>query len=143
MEKFLGSKLLNNDNIEFNTNDLDSKVIGLYFSGSYCQPCIKFTPFLSDVYTNLKKNNKSFEIIFISSDKTIESFQRYFNYMPWLALPYEKRNIKNNLCNIFDVKTIPHLTILNNNGDILSENARFFIQSNKDNLENIINEFNL
>ena len=63
--------------------------------------------------------------------------------MPWVALPYQKRNIKNSLCNIFDVKTIPHLVILNNDGDVLDNNGRFFIQNNKDDIDFIINTLQL
>lgn len=145
MEKLLGSNLLDKNNNTINTKEFldNTKIIGLYFSGSYCPPCIKFTPILTNIYNQLKELNKSFEIIFISSDKTIESFQRYYNHMPWLALPYEKRNIKTILCNIFEVQTIPHLVFLNNNGDIIDNKGRFFIQNNKDNIENIINIFEL
>ena len=145
MDKLLGNELAINDFDTVNTNEhlSNSKIICLYFSGSYCPPCIKFTPILSEVYKELKKRNKEIEIVFISSDKTIECFNRYLNYMPWVALPYQKRNIKIKLCNIFDVKTIPHLVILNNDGDILDNNGRFFIQNNKDNINEIINTFNL
>lgn len=145
MEKLLGSELLDKNNKHIKTKDFldDKKVIGLYFSGSYCPPCIKFTPILANIYNQLKELNKDIEIVFISSDKTIESFQHYYNHMPWLALPYEKRNVKTILCNLFDVQTIPHLVFLKKNGDIIDNKGRFFIQNNKDNIENIINIFEL
>jgi|688.fasta_scaffold17867_4 nucleoredoxin len=145
MERLLGSELLDKNNKQINTKETleDKKIIGLYFSGSYCPPCIKFTPILSKVYNELKELDKSIEIIFISSDKTIESFQHYYNYMPWLALPYEKRNMKTILCNLFEVQTIPHLVFLDNQGNILDSKGRYFIQNNKDNINEIINTFNL
>lgn len=145
MNKILDNELLINESTIVNTNEYlsNTKIICLYFSASYCPPCVKFTPILANVYNELKKLNKDIEIIFISSDKTIESFTRYFNYMPWISIPYQKRNIKSRLCTIFDVQTIPHLVILNNNGDVIDNNARFFIQNNKNNLENIINTLNL
>lgn len=121
----------------------NTKIICLYFSASYCPPCVKFTPILSSIYKELKKRNKEIEIIFISSDKTIESSNRYFNYMPWVTIPYEKRYIKERLCNIFDVQTIPQLIILNNDGDIVDNSGRFFMQTNKDDIDNIIQTLNL
>ena len=145
MDKLLGNELYINDLDTVNTNEhlSNKKIIGLYFSGSYCPPCIKFTPILSKVYNELKELDKSIEIIFISSDKTIESFQHYYNYMPWLSLPYEKRNMKTILCNLFEVQTIPHLVFLDNQGNILDSKGRYFIQNNKDNINEIINTFNL
>lgn len=145
MNKIVGDELLMQDLTTVDTiNYLKNyKIVFLYFSASYCPPCVKFTPILSDVYKKLKEMNKSIEIIFISSDKTIESSNRYFNYMPWISIPYTNRNIKQRLCNTFEIKTIPHLIVMDNLGNVLNDNARYFIQNNKDNLENIINEFNL
>ena len=37
---------------------------------------------------NSEMKNK-FEIIFISSDKSQESFNEYFQEMPWKALPFQ------------------------------------------------------
>ena len=41
-------------------------------------------------------DRNDFEIIFISSDNSLEEFQTYHHKMPWPALPYEiaaERNI--------------------------------------------------
>ena len=69
------------------------KVIGFYFSAHWCPPCKAFTPILAEFYNNFKKgeNGDKLEIIFVSSDKTDESFDEYFKEMPWLALPYKER----------------------------------------------------
>ena len=63
--------------------------------------------------------------------------------MPWLAIPYEKRNIKEKLCNMFNVKTIPQVIFLNSEFDILDIPGRVFIEKNKDNIIHIIRELNL
>ena len=44
----------------------------------------------------IDKSNKSvnnFEIIFVSSDKTLDDFLNYFDNMPWYTLPYKKRDL--------------------------------------------------
>lgn len=140
----LGDELLDNElNIIPKNNLNNSKIIGFYFSGSYCPPCQLFTPVLSNIYTELKKLNKSIEIVFISSDKTKESFDLYYSKMPWLALPYERRDLQSTLRNAFNVKTIPQLIFINNNLEILDLNGRQLIENNQNDINFIINELNL
>jgi len=90
----------------------DNVAIGLYFSAHWCPPCRGFTPELVKTYNKLKESGKKFEIVFVSSDKDENGFKEYFGEMPWLALPFEDRESKNQLSAIFEVEGIPHLTIL-------------------------------
>lgn len=66
------------------------KIIGLYFSASWCPPCQKFTPLLKDLYDEIQRRKAAFEVIFISFDKTKEDMEQYFVEMhgDWLALPF-------------------------------------------------------
>lgn len=140
----LGDELINTKLLTVPKNDLNnSNIIGFYFSGSYCPPCQLFTPILSKVYTELKVLNKSIEIVFISSDKDKESFDSYYNTMPWLALPYEKRDLQLLLRDAFNVKTVPQLIFINNNLEIVNMNGRQLIENNTDDINIIINELNL
>ena len=41
--------------------------------------------------------------VFVSSDKDDNSFQGYFGLMPWLALPYKQRSVKEKLAKKFGV----------------------------------------
>jgi len=108
----LGEKLVSkNGNID--TKDLLQKdVIGLYFSAHWCPPCRRFTPQLAGVYNEMKKLGKSFEIVFISSDRSPENFQEYYKIMPWVALPFADRETKGKLSKKFDVQGIPRLLLL-------------------------------
>jgi hypothetical protein len=63
--------------------------------------------------------------------------------MPWLALPYERRDLQIILRNTFNVKTMPQLIFINNNLEILNMNGRQLIEKNKDDINFIINELNL
>jgi len=140
----LSDELINSELVNVPKTDLNnSNIIGLYFSGSYCPPCQVFTPILSEVYTELKNLNKSIEIVFISSDKDKESFDLYYSQMPWLALPYERRDLKVLLCDAFNVKTVPQLSFITNTLEILSINGRQLIENNKDDINYIINELGL
>lgn len=155
IDKLFENIVLNTEDNLISTNILNnSKVIGIYFSGSYCPPCRKFTPILCDVYNQLKSLNKNIEIIFISSDKSIESFNEYYKKMPWLALPYEKRDLKKKLCDQFYIKTIPQLIFIkaksvpNSNHmdkefEIIHLTGRNLIEENYNNISYIINELEL
>ena len=76
--------------------DGEGKVLGLYFSAHWCPPCRGFTPKLAEWYTKLTTGplKDKFEIVFVSSDRDEDSFDSYFDEMPWLALPYSAREHK-------------------------------------------------
>ena len=76
--------------------DGEGKVLGLYFSAHWCPPCRSFTPKLAEWYSRLTTGplKDKFEIVFVSSDKDEDSFDSYFDEMPWLALPFHEREHK-------------------------------------------------
>ena len=77
-------------------------MVGLYFSAHWCPPCKGFTPKLADAYQELIGLGKSFEIVFLSSDKSEDAFKEYFNEMPWVALPFTKRDLKTKLADKYE-----------------------------------------
>lgn len=44
--------------------------------------------------------------------------------MPWLALPYSERKVKNQLSSMFEVDGIPTLVVLDENGKTITTNGR-------------------
>jgi nucleoredoxin len=83
-------------------------VIGLYFSAHWCPPCRGFTPELCEKYTALKEKRKDFELVFVSSDRDVSSFEEYHKEMSFPALPFEMRKEKETLSNFFKVHTPTH-----------------------------------
>jgi hypothetical protein len=71
-----------------------------------CPPCRGFTPALATSYTSIVAKGKSFEIVFVSSDRDEASFQSYFAEMPWLALPFADRETKQALSDKFGVQVL-------------------------------------
>ena len=61
-----------------------------------------FTPDLACAYKELIGLGKSFEIVFLSSDKSEDAFKEYFNEMPWVALPFTKRDLKTKLADKYE-----------------------------------------
>jgi len=128
-KKISASKILYNKNI-----------IGLYFSGYHCPPCKRFTPILSQLYEDIKEDHEDFEIIFISSDKDQESFNKYFYNMPWYALPFYNRELKQSLCNKYEIKSIPSLIFINNEGELITKNGLQLVEKYFYNIDLLISK---
>lgn len=107
------------------TDALKGKMVGLYFSASWCPPCQKFTPILADFYEEVLEQDVAFEIVFVSSDKSKESMKEYMNssHGNWLAVPFGNEAIIE-LKSQYDVVSIPKLIIVNDQGTIVSTEGR-------------------
>jgi nucleoredoxin len=106
----------------FDRSRLAGKATGLYFSAHWCPPCRAFTPKLADFYSEGLKDNM--EIVFISSDRDQGSFDEYLGEMPWLALPFDKREAKAELSELFGVQGIPSFCVIDENGMLITDNGR-------------------
>ena len=128
MEQLLGSTLSvtaedgNVYDIPTNEHLQNKKTIMLYFSAHWCPPCRQFTPVLISKYMNRK--DKSVEVIFISSDQDQTAFDQYFGDIPWSALPFQNRSLKNMISTKFGVRGIPSLVILDGNGALITTEGR-------------------
>ncbi|XP_018808138.2 probable nucleoredoxin 2 [Juglans regia] len=107
--------LLSSNGAQVNVSDLESKVIGLYFSANWYPPCWNFTKVLVGIYEQLKTSGSNFEIVYISSDEDLDAFNNYHACMPWLAIPFSDLETKKALNRKFDVEGIPCLVILQPN----------------------------
>jgi nucleoredoxin len=128
MEEMLGKSLLTWVGKEMTTKPTDKALqheglVALYFSAHWCPPCQSFTPLLKEFYNNTKGQ---IEIVYISSDRTMEEFNDYYGKMPWLALPTDgdAAQIKNKLAEKFKIRGIPALIILNKKGHIVTDQAK-------------------
>lgn len=60
-----------------------------------------------------KQHGDTFEIVWISHDRTSEDFFAYYQHMPWLALPIPQvSTLGNALVEKYQAKGIPHLVLL-------------------------------
>nr|ABV72236.1 cytosolic tryparedoxin [Leishmania donovani] len=125
VSKHLGDVVkLQKQNEMVDTSSLSGKTVFFYFSASWCPPCRGFTPQLVEFYDK-HHVSKNFEIILASWDEEEEDFNGYYAKMPWLALPFEKRNIVEALTKVFKVESIPTLIGLNaDTGEIVTTRAR-------------------
>jgi len=125
IHELFGNKLKRANKKTASVDELTGKKIGVYFSAHWCPPCRAFTPKLVDFYNVLKKEEKSFEIVFVSLDRNRKAMYHYMKDtdMPWLALPHgDKRQKK--LSSKYNVRGIPKLVILNKGGELITEDGR-------------------
>ena len=79
MDSLLGPKLLvKADGGAKHTKTLlkDKDLVALYFSASWCPPCKIFSPLFREFY-NAAAKEKGLEVVYVSSDKDVESFTVY------------------------------------------------------------------
>lgn len=122
--ELLGSTLLTKDGEKSTLEALNGKsAVGIYFSAHWCPPCKGFTPKLAEWYTASLKG-KGMEIVFVSSDRDEAAFNDYYNDMPWVALPYVNRELKDKLSKKYKVQGIPSLVILGPDGNVITKDGR-------------------
>lgn len=108
---------------------LDGKILCLYFSAHWCPPCRAFTPELAAFYTAATEAGTPLDIVFVSSDRDEASAKEYFAGMPWKMLAYADRETKASLSTRFDVCGIPTLVVLDEKGQLLTDNGRDLVSA--------------
>ena len=109
-------------------DDTKGKIIGLYFSASWCSSCRRFNPRL---VTFRNQNLERFEVVLISGDGSETAQQNYMKKfkMPWPALgnrSEEAKKLEESVKNILDVEfiSLPSLIILDPTGKVISANGK-------------------
>jgi len=126
MEDLIGNTVMTDINTSAQTSTAmkGKSMVLLYFSASWCPPCRAFTPLLTEFYEKCCKPN-GVEIVFISSDRDIQSFNEYFGKMPWMSLPEGDKQTQAKLSKTFEVNGIPHLLVLDaRTGHFVTHNAK-------------------
>ena len=126
LERMLGPVLLQGAGANVATADaLDGKVVGVYFSAHWCPPCRGFTPKLAALYEALVAAGKSFEVVFVSSDRDDAQFDEYYGTHPWAAVPFANRDAKNALSRKFKVQGIPTFVLVDGEtGELINADGR-------------------
>ena len=113
---------------EAKPKDTKGKIIGLYFSASWCSSCRRFNPSL---VTFRNQNLEEFEVVLISGDGSDIAQQNYMkkSKMPWPALgnrSEDAKNLEESLKKILDVEfiSLPSLIILDPTGKVISTNGK-------------------
>jgi nucleoredoxin len=122
LEELLGTELVDAKGDKVETSSLEGKVIGLYFSASWCGPCRAFTPQLVEFRD---RNDDRFEVVFVSSDRSAEDEQAYMkDYdMEWPAISFDSP-LRQELGAKYGIRGIPSLIIIDDQGNLITEDGR-------------------
>jgi nucleoredoxin len=122
LQDLIGTELVNAKGETVDVSTLEGKVIGLYFSASWCGPCRAFTPELVKLRD---RNDEDFEVVFVSSDRSADDQQEYMkDYdMEWPAIPFDSSK-RGELSGKFGISGIPSLVIVDSDGNLITKNGR-------------------
>ncbi|MDN5280537.1 MAG: nucleoredoxin [Clostridiales bacterium] len=102
-------------------DNLEGKIVGLYFSASWCRGCAAFSrtfvPFRN-------KHQKEFEVVMVGFDYSAPEMNDYMNKykMEWPAIPYDSP-ARLAMKERFNVSEIPTLIIMAPNGQVLTKDG--------------------
>ena len=128
LEELFPGPILDSDGNEVSKDVLSGKTVGIYFSAHWCPPCRAFTP---NLVKFRDKNKKNFEVIFVSSDRSPKAQMDYMDEagMNWYTLPHRSATA-NALAKKFQVRGIPSLVIVSEDGKTVTKNGRGDVSSN-------------
>lgn len=100
---------------------LGDRTVLLYFSASWCNPCVRFTPQLIQTYSNLKQRGEAVEVVLCSLDIDPRWHASYARKMPFYALPLESLEVTKCLEAKFGAPSgaIPHVAIIQRDGTMM------------------------
>ena len=116
-----------NGTIETHTLN-ETRFVAFYFAASSEPNCTKMLPNFINYYHQLRveQGKETFEVVFVSSDNDIASFENHYAQMPWLTLKYDKEAFKN-LFTLYQVVEIPCVILLNKSLDIVTRSVNNYI----------------
>ncbi|MEQ2311732.1 hypothetical protein AMECASPLE_023678, partial [Ameca splendens] len=116
--------LLRNNRQTADSSSLEGHYVGVYFSAHWCPPCRSLTRVLVESYRIIKESGHKFEMVFVSADRSEESFKQYFSEMPWLAVPYSDEARRSRLNRLYGIQGIPTLILLDADGHVITRQGR-------------------
>ena len=118
------TQVLNKEGAVIPADQLQDKIIGLYFSAHWCPPCQEFTPLLREKYMDIIARKHPFEIVFVSNDKEIDQCNEYYKEsMPWAILPYTDRPSKKRLMRLYGITALPTLVLVDKEGRLITKDG--------------------
>lgn len=108
---------------EVSLSDFKGKVVLIDFWASWCGPCRKDNPHVVELYNKYKADG--FEILGVSLDKTQDRWEQAIakDKLTWPQVS-DLKGWKNEVAQLYSVKSIPHTVLLDAEGKILARKLR-------------------
>jgi cytochrome c biogenesis protein CcmG, thiol:disulfide interchange protein DsbE len=114
------------DGKNFNTSQIsnDGKPIIISFWATWCHPCTKELSAIADVYDNwITETGVKLIAISIDDSRTINSVRPFVNARGWNYEIYLDTN--GELKRAMGVNNVPHIFIINGNGEIVNQHTTY------------------
>ncbi len=127
--KTFGNTLEMPDGKTISPEELEGKMLALYFSGYGCSWCHRFTPRLISFRNSLQRKGVPFEVIFVSEDGDSAKMAMHIReeQLPFPAIPYGSikriKLIKNKVR-----PGIPVLEVIGKDGKVIVKDGRFHVE---------------
>jgi len=99
---------------------LSGKVVGLYFSGSWCSPCKEFTKTLKATYQTLLGSDKPFEVVLVPVNDASHAAYEYLSTQPWLSVPPDAALRLTRIISSAEIQAVPTLLIYDEKGELIT-----------------------
>ena len=103
--------------------DFRGKVVLIDFWASWCKPCQKELPFLTELYNQNK--NKDFVVIAINLDEHKENMQKFLDDMQWRVRFPVIRDPKGKIPTLYKVNALPTTLLVDKKGYIRYQHKGF------------------
>ncbi|GAB4283705.1 MAG: hypothetical protein Kow0029_30000 [Candidatus Rifleibacteriota bacterium] len=117
-EEFFPDGLIDADNNVIPIEHLEGKIVGLYFSASWCRGCCSFS---REFVPFRNKHSDKFEVVLVGFDYSAAEMASYMkNYkMKWTAIPWDSPS-RLAMKEKYQISEIPTLIIFSPNGKIIT-----------------------
>ena len=132
-----------------------ARLIGVYFSAHWCPPCRQFTPMLAELYDAIREDEHdlvsglgadehALEVVFVSSDRDLKSFEEYYGSQPWMSIPFGESRVGQELSGKFSVSGIPALFILSGaDGTVMDTDGRSTVMNARGDVRKMLKAWKL
>lgn len=99
---------------------------------------------LAETYNEIIQEFNTLEIVFVSSDNDKASFDQYYEDQPWDAVPFMSSGIAKTLNQVFSIRGIPTLIIIDpETGNIIDRDGRATVTNARGRIAVIVTKWNL
>lgn len=118
MEVVFGNEFLNGRGLGGN------EIVLVLFAAEKYPPCEVFIEKLGRIYNEENRFGKVFEVVFVSLDDDLQSFNLIIKDMPWLIIPFQKQQRIKRILSKYRIEYVPSLLLIDQHGEVILRNCK-------------------